>query len=271
MSVTMCRARITQVNLVATLSRTCICGYGHGGQTTYYMMTRPIEDRDAIIPEGDERRTIGMGRTPWQLYWTSGKVTTTRRDLQRHQCGIQYLGLFPGTLPDINYSFRTALNVVVWDMGATNKVLLCHKISGENKQRVFKLSFDSSDEESGRVCTWRRSSSIRVSHRARCQRRNGSVCCWLRSVDFAWIYDGLGLLTRRSEISVWYSKVTSSEAWRIVGETVSIIARTAHLDQNRADDEGAQCLRKLLRSYTIVRDDNEDNVVKVSGTKSGDI
>jgi Leucine-rich repeat (LRR) protein/GTPase SAR1 family protein len=280
---------IDQVTVNDTL-KVIFVGMAMAGKTS--MIKRLIEGEDAIIPKRDER-TVGVDIYAWdpkkdhRFEHIDSRIALDDRDLEE-KCGDVNVKFsvwdFAGqhvyhATHELFFSQR-ALYVLVWDMGATNAATLKRKNSREYDQGAFKLSYDSSDDESEEDDDFASEEEGRRADRALERDIDEKVQFWVdciqSSVPGAAIlpvasFDDMFTANSHEEAkrrcTIMKQRLLKHEERRIMGIKDRL---KAYCDQNRANDEGALRLRKLLCSYTrpklIFGSDKDNSVVRVSGT-----
>lgn len=179
-----------------------------------------------------------------------------------------------------------ALYVLVWDMGAMNRDTMKRKGSllEDSETGAFKLSYDSSDDESVGDCdddNFAVEEEARRADRALERDIDEKVQFWVDCIQssspgaailpvssFADYFAGddcEGEAKRRC--NMLKNRLLKHERRRIKGIKKRL---KDYVDQNRADDPAALRLRKLLCPYTrpkLIFGNDEDSVVRVSGTQ----
>jgi GTPase SAR1 family protein len=279
-----------QVTVNDTL-KVIFVGMAMAGKTS--MIKRLMEGEDAVIPKQDER-TVGVDIYEWNTKKDRRfEHIDSRIDLQDKE--------LEETCGDVNVKFsvwdfagqhvyhathelffsQRALYVLVWDMGATNSATLKRKNTRDNERGAFKLSYDSSDEEDEEDDDFVSEEEARRADRALERDIDEKVQFWVdciqSSVPGAAIlpvasFDDLFSDNNNEEAkrrcNIMKQRLLKHEERRIKG----IKDRLKEYEtDNRANDEGALRLRKLLCSYTrpklIFSSNEEDTVVRVSGTQ----
>ena len=280
---------VDQVTVNDTL-KVIFVGMAMAGKTS--MIKRLMEGEDAVIPKRDER-TVGVDIYEWdpkkdrRFEHIDSRIALEDKELEE-TCGDVNVKFsvwdFAGqhvyhATHELFFSQR-ALYVLVWDMGATNSATLRRKNSREYEQGAFKLSYDSSDEESEEDDDFAWEEEARRADRALDRDIDEKVQFWVdciqssapgaailpvASFDDIFTADSHEEAIRRCNIMK--HRLLKHEERRIKGIKDRL---KAYCDQNRANDEGALRLRKLLCSYTrpkLIFGSNEaDSVVRVSGT-----
>jgi hypothetical protein len=177
-----------------------------------------------------------------------------------------------------------ALYVLVWDMGATNRATRKRKSMRSDERGAFKLSYDSSDDEEevdvDDVNEFSEEEEVRRADRALERDIDEKVQFWIDCIqssapgaailpvasfaDYFAKYGGEAEAKRRC--NMLKKRLLKHEERRIQGIKQRL---QEYYDQNRANDQAAIRLRKLLCSYTrpkLIFGDNE-SVVRVSGTQ----
>ena len=266
-------------------------GMAMAGKTS--MIKRLIEGENAVIPKRDER-TVGVDIYEWdtkvdkRFEHIDSRIEFQDKELEA-ACGDVNVKFsvwdFAGqhvyhATHELFFSQR-ALYVVVWDMGATNQATKQQKTDYESSQGAFRLSY-SSDENSDEEDAFASEEEARRADRALERDIDDKVQFWVDCIQssapgaailpvasFDDIFEGNGdnnEAVRRCNIMK--KRLLRHEARRLQG--IRDRLKEFH-DQNRANDEGALRLRKLLGSYTrpklIFGEDGPNSVVRVSGTK----
>jgi GTPase SAR1 family protein len=266
-------------------------GMAMAGKTS--MIKRLIEGENAVIPKRDER-TVGVDIYEWdpkidrRFEHIDSRIELQDKELEE-LCGDVNVKFsvwdFAGqhvyhATHELFFSQR-ALYVLVWDMGATNPATKQRKSDYESpSQGAFKLSYDSDDEtdddddftteEEARRAdrALERDIDDKVQFWVDCIQSSvpGAAILPVASFDDLFAADNNHEAIRRCKILK--QRLLKHEAGRIQGIKDRL---KEYCDHNRANDEGALRLRKLLCSYTrpklIFGNNDHDSVVRVSGTK----
>ncbi|KAG7343390.1 Miro domain containing protein [Nitzschia inconspicua] len=286
--------RIDQVTVNDTL-KVIFVGMAMAGKTS--MIKRLIEGENAVIPKRDER-TIGVDIYEWdpkidkRFEHIDSRIQLQDRELEE-LCGEVDVKFsvwdFAGqhvyhATHELFFSPR-ALYVLVWDMGATNPATRRRNKmdDDDNSGGAFKLTYDSDDdsdtdaddddfvsEEEARRAdrALERDIDEKVQFWVDCIQSSapGSAILPVATFDDLFKEDDHHEAKRRCNILK--QRLLRHEARRIQGIKDRL---KEYVEQNRANDEAALRLRKLLGSYTrpklIFGDDGDDSVVRVSGTE----
>jgi GTPase SAR1 family protein len=279
-----------QVTVNDTL-KVIFVGMAMAGKTS--MIKRLMEGEDAVIPKEDER-TVGVDIYEWDTKKDRRfEHIDSRIDLQDKE--------LEETCGDVNVKFsvwdfagqhvyhathelffsQRALYVLVWDMGATNSATLKRKNTRDNERGAFKLSYDSSDEEDEEDADFVSEEEARRADRALERDIDEKVQFWVdciqSSVPGAAIlpvasFDDLFSDSNNEEAkrrcNIMKQRLLKHEERRIKGIKDRL---KEYESDNRANEEGAIRLRKLLCTYTrpklIFSSNGEDSVVRVSGKR----
>ena len=265
-------------------------GMAMAGKTS--MIKRLIEGENAIIPKRDER-TVGVDIYEWdpkmdkRFEHIDSRIELQDKELEE-SCGDVNVKFsvwdFAGqhvyhATHELFFSQR-ALYVLVWDMGATNVATKQRKQDYERTQGAFKLSYDS-DDASGDEDDFTSGEEARRADRALERDIDDKVQFWVDCIQssapgaailpvasFDDLFQENGSQEAIRRCNILKRRLLKHEARRIQGIKDRL---KEYCDQNRANDEVALRLRKLLCSYTrpklIFGDDGADSVVRVSGTK----
>ena len=256
------------------------------------MIKRLIEGEGAAIPKRDDR-TVGV-----DIYEWDPKIDRRFEHIDsRIELGDKELQTLTG---DVNVKFsvwdfagqhvyhathqlffsQRALYVLVWDMGATNPATRMRKTDHENNKGAFSLTYDSDEEsEDEDDVMFSAEEEARRADRALERDIDEKVQFWVDCIQssapgaailpvasFDDYFDGSQEAKRRCDILK--QRLLKHEARRIQGIKNRL---SEYYDLNRAHDEGAQRLRKLLSPFTrpklIFGNDGQNNVVRVSGTR----
>lgn len=252
------------------------------------MIRRLIRGQDAEVPRIDER-TVGVDIYQWEPKEDQRFANIDSRillsDKLAEACGDVDVKFsvwdFAGqhvyhATHELFFSNR-ALYVLVWDMGATNPDTFRKKRvkTMDAESGAFKL-YDSSDDESDAEgeedrradAALERDVDEKVQFWVDCIQTTapGSVILPVASFDDAFKESG-GVGEAQRRCRVLKQRLQRHEIRRMNGLRERL---QSYKDQNRADDIAAVRLRNLMCSYTrpkIVFGDDDDSVVRVSGTK----
>jgi hypothetical protein len=260
------------------------------------MIQRLIEGKDAVIPTHDER-TIGVDIYEWEpkkdkrFEHIDSRIQFQDKDLAA-TCGDVDIKFsvwdFAGqhvyhATHELFFSPR-ALYVLVWDMGATNKDTHRRKSTVAEESGAFKLSYDSSDDEEeeseddGNYFA-AEEEAIRAD-RALEHDIDAKVQFWIDCIQSSapgaailpvasfsdyFVNDG-GEAEAKRRCGILQQRLLKHEQRRIEGIKERL---KVYYDQNRANDQAAIRLRKLLCSYVRPKliFGEEESVVRVSGTQ----
>jgi GTPase SAR1 family protein len=278
-----------QVTVNDTL-KVIFVGMAMAGKTS--MIKRLMEGEDAVIPKRDER-TVGVDIYEWdpkedkRYEHIDSRIQLQDKELEE-TCGDVNVKFsvwdFAGqhvyhATHELFFSQR-ALYVLVWDMGATNSATMRRKNSRDNERGAFKLSYDSSDEESDdddftsedearrADRALERDIDEKVQFWVDCIQSSAPGAAILPVASFDDLFSDNSNEEAKRRCNIMKQRLLRHEERRIKGIKDRL---QEYCDQNRANDEGALRLRKLLCSYTrpklIFGNDEEDSVVRVSGTK----
>jgi GTPase SAR1 family protein len=279
-----------QVTVNDTL-KVIFVGMAMAGKTS--MIKRLMEGEDAVIPKRDER-TVGVDIYEWdpkedkRFEHIDSRIQLQDKELEE-TCGDVNVKFsvwdFAGqhvyhATHELFFSQR-ALYVLVWDMGATNSATMKRKNSRDNERGAFKLSYDSSDDESDDDDDFTSEEEARRADRALERDIDEKVQFWVDCIQssapgaailpvasFDDLFSDNSNEEAKRRCNIMKQRLLRHEERRIKGIKDRL---QEYCDQNRANDEGALRLRKLLCSYTrpklIFGNDEEDSVVRVSGTK----
>jgi GTPase SAR1 family protein len=266
------------------------------------MIKRLIEGENAIIPSHDDR-TVGVDIYEWdnrkdkRFEDIDSRIIFEDKELERSICkaaGIEKHNVdvkfsvwdFAGqhvyhATHQLFFSPR-ALYVLVWDMGATNRGTLRRKNSRADERGAFKLNYDGSDEEdSEEDDDFDVESEARRAERALDRDIDEKVQFWVDCIQssapgaailpVASFNDHFndsegGVEEAKRRCRILKNRLLRHEERRIEG--IKHRLKEYH-DSNRANDEGAVRLQKLLDSYTrpkLIFWDDDDPVVRVSGS-----
>jgi GTPase SAR1 family protein len=285
---------IDQVTVNDTL-KVIFVGMAMAGKTS--MIKRLIEGDNAVIPKRDER-TIGVDIYEWdpkidkRFEHIDSRIQLQDKELEE-LCGEVDVKFsvwdFAGqhvyhATHELFFSPR-ALYVLVWDMGATNpSTRRRNKINDDdNSGGAFKLTYDSdcgsdSDDDDDDFVT---EEEARRADRALERDIDEKVQFWVDCIQSS--APGAAILPvatfddlfkeddhheAKRRCNILKQRLLRHEARRIQGIRERL---KEYVEQNRANDEAALRLRKLLGTYTrpklIFGDDGNDSVVRVSGTE----
>ena len=265
------------------------------------MIKRLIEGEDAVIPSHDDR-TVGVDIYEWdnkkdkRFEHIDSRIQFEDKELEQaictkagtteHNVNVKFsVWDFAGqhvyhATHELFFSPR-ALYVLVWDMGATNHGTLKRKNSPAEERGAFKLSYDSDEEsdEEEEEEGFNSESEERRADRALERDIDEKVQFWIDCIQSS--APGAAILPVASfndhfedmedeakrRCIVMKNRLLKHEERRIEG--IQNRLKEYH-DQNRANDEGAVRLQKLLCSFTrpkLIFGDDDDPVVRVSGSK----
>jgi GTPase SAR1 family protein len=258
-------------------------GMAMTGKTS--MIRRLIEGKNAIIPKRDER-TIGVDIYEWDPCTNEDRNhVDTRiqiedvkfaRDVKVKFSVWDFAGQHVYHATHELFFSPHALYVIVWDMGATNQDTHRRKLTNQD-HGTFSLSYDSSDdeeddqfhieEESRRADrALERDIDEKVQFWVECIQScaPGAAILPVASFNDFFEKDNEGEAVRRC--SILKARLLKHEERRIAGLKQRLDQYTA---ENKADDDAANRLRKLLCPYTRPKllFVPEGNVVRVSGTE----
>lgn len=279
---------IDEVTVNDTL-KVIFVGMAMAGKTS--MIKRLIEGEGAIIPKRDER-TVGVDIYEWdpkddhRFEHIDSRIELQDKELEE-QCGDVNVKFsvwdFAGqhvyhATHELFFSPR-ALYVLVWDMGATNPATKPRKSDVESQKGAFSLNY-SSDSDSDDDDEFTMEEEVIRADRALKRDIDDKIQFWVDCIQSSApgaailpvaSFDDLFLnnpeeATRRCNILK--ERLLEHEARRIQGVEDRL---KEYEDQNRANDDGALRLRKLLCSYIrpklIFGNTPEDSVVRVSGLR----
>jgi GTPase SAR1 family protein len=256
-------------------------GMAMTGKTS--MIKRLIEGKNAVIPERDER-TIGVDIYEWDPCSNEDRNhVDTRiefedekfaRDVKVKFSVWDFAGQHVYHATHELFFSPHALYVIVWDMGATN--LNTHRRKYTNQDHgTFSLKYDSSDdeeddqfhieEESRRADrALERDIDEKVQFWVECIQSCTPGAAILPVASFNDSFDNEGEAVRRCNILK--ARLLKHEERRIAGLKQRL---DQYIAENKADDDAANRLRKLLCPYTRPKllFAPDDNVVRVSGTE----
>ena len=264
-------------------------GMAMAGKTS--MIKRLIEGENAVVPKRDER-TVGVDIYEWdpkddrRFEHIDSTIDLGDKELEE-LCGDVNVKFsvwdFAGqhvyhATHELFFSQR-ALYVLVWDMGATNPATKARRLDFEAQQGPFSLNYDS-DNDSEDEDAFTMEEEIVRADRALKRDIDDKIQFWVDCIQTS--APGAAILPvasfddlfasspdeARRRCNILKQRLLEHEARRIEGIKERL---DAYVQDNRANDEGAMRLRKLLCSYTrpklIFGDTEESAVVRVSGTK----
>jgi Leucine-rich repeat (LRR) protein/GTPase SAR1 family protein len=259
------------------------------------MIKRLIEGEGAVIPKRDDR-TVGVDIYEWdpKIDRRYEHIDTRielgdkeERQKQRGDVNVKFsVWDFAGqhvyhATHELFFSQR-ALYVLVWDMGATNPATRQRKTNYETNKGSFSLSYDSDEEsdeeESGNFTAeeearraeraLERDIDEKVQFWVDCIQSSAPGAAILPVASFDDYFESDGGQEAKRRCNILKERLLRHEDRRIQGIKDRL---KEYCDQNRAHDEAAQRLRKLLSSYTrpklIFGNEGESSVLRVSGTK----
>lgn len=268
------------------------------------MIKRLIGGEDAVIPSHDDR-TVGVDIYEWdnrkdkRFEHIDSRIEFEDKELERaiceaagteeHNVNVKFsVWDFAGqhvyhATHELFFSPR-ALYVLVWDMGATNRSTLKRSNSRADERGAFKLSYDSDEEEESEEeeDDFNEESEERRADRALERDIDEKVQFWVDCIQSS--APGAAILPVASfndhfdnseeaieeakrRCIVMKNRLLKHEERRIEGVRKRL---KEYYDQNRANDEGAVRLQKLLCSFTrpkLIFGEDNDPVVRVSGSK----
>mmetsp|Transcript_36160 Transcript_36160/g.87460 ORF Transcript_36160/g.87460 Transcript_36160/m.87460 type:complete len:1913 (-) Transcript_36160:67-5805(-) len=258
------------------------------------MIKRFIEGEDAVIPKRDDR-TVGVDIYEWdpkndkRYEHIDTRIAFGDQELQQQMGDTNvkfsvwdFAGQHVYHATHQLFFSQRALYVLVWDMGATNDATKQRKTQRDADKGTFSLSYDSDeDSEEDDDGLFSAEEEVRRADRALERDIDEKVQFWVdciqssapgaailpvASFDDYFDADGGQEANRRCEIMK--QRLLKHEEKRIQGIKDRL---KKYVDSNRAHEEGAQRLRKLLSSYTrpklIFGNDGPNSVLRVSGTK----
>ena len=278
-----------QVTVNDTL-KVIFVGMAMAGKTS--MIHRLIKGQNAVIPTRDER-TIGVDIYEWdpkedhRFEHIDSRIQLQDKELEE-TCGDVNVKFsvwdFAGqhvyhATHELFFSQR-ALFVLVWDMGATNPATQRQKGLADDKEHgAFKLSYDSSDEEEEKDDEFALEEEARRADRALERDIDEKVQFWVDCIQSS--APGAAILPVASfddkfsdkdyeeakrRCNIMKERLLKHEERRLHGIKSRL---KEYEDQNRANDQGALRLRKLISPYArpklIFGDTYDDSVVRVSG------
>lgn len=283
-----------QVTINNTL-KVIFVGMAMAGKTS--MIKRLIEGEDAVIPKKDDR-TIGVDIYEWdptidkRYDHIDNRILLQDKELEK-LCGNSNVKFsvwdFAGqhvyhATHELFFSPR-ALYVLVWDMGATNSATK-QRVRNTNDsltdiRGAFKLGYDSDDESDSDDDDFFCEEEARRADRALERDIDEKVQFWVDCIQstvpgaailpvasFDDLFEENDHYEAKRRCDILKERLLKHEERRIQGIEDRL---KKYVEQNRANDDPALRLRKLLGSYTrpkiIFGNDGEDSVVRVSGTK----
>jgi hypothetical protein len=282
-----------QVTVNDTL-KVIFVGMAMVGKTS--MIQRLIEGKDAVIPTHDER-TVGVDIYEWEpkkdkrfehidsrIEFQDKELAATCGDVDIKFSVWDFAGqhVYHAT-HELFFSPR-ALYVLVWDMGATNKDTMKRKSTTAEERGAFKLSYDSSDDEDedseddGNYFAAEEEAiradralehdiDAKVQFWVDCIQSSAPGAAILPVASFSdyFVNDG-GEAEAIRRCEVLKQRLLKHEQRRIEG--IKQRLKVYH-DQNRANDQAAVRLRKLLCPYVRPKliFGEDESVVRVSGTQ----
>lgn len=260
------------------------------------MIQRLIQGKDAVIPTHDER-TVGVDIYEWEpkkdkrfehidsrIEFQCKELAATCGDVDIKFSVWDFAGqhVYHAT-HELFFSPR-ALYVLVWDMGATNKETHRRKSTAAEESGAFKLSYDSSDDEDeeseddGNYFAAEEEAiradralehdiDAKVQFWVDCIQSSAPGAAILPVASFSdyFVNDG-GEAEAKRRCSILQQRLLKHEERRIEGIKERL---KVYYDQNRANDQAAIRLRKLLCSYVRPKliFGEDESVVRVSGTQ----
>jgi hypothetical protein len=260
------------------------------------MIQRLIEGKDAVIPTHDER-TVGVDIYEWEpkkdkrfehidsrIQFQDKELAATCGDVDIKFSVWDFAGqhVYHAT-HELFFSPR-ALYVLVWDMGATNKDTHRRKSTSAEESGAFKLSYDSSDDEGeeseddGNYFAAEEEAiradralehdiDAKVQFWVDCIQSSAPGAAILPVASFSdyFVNDG-GEAEAKRRCSILKQRLLKHEQRRIEGIKERL---KVYYDQNRANDQAAVRLKKLLCSYVRPKliFGEDESVVRVSGTQ----
>jgi GTPase SAR1 family protein len=257
-------------------------GMAMAGKTS--MIKRLIEGKDAVLPKRDER-TVGVDIYDWDPVTDADTRIELEDEDLRKTCGDVDVKFsvwdFAGqhvyhATHELFFSPR-ALYVLVWDMGATNQSTLRKRSLVDSDQGPYRLSCDSDDEddfmgeeeEKRADRALERDIDDKVQFWVDCIQSSVPGAAILPVASFDDYFDQQGNKQEAERrCNVMKRRLLRHEERQIAGIKERL---KEYYDQNRANDEGALRLQQLLCPFTrpklIFGDDDQNSVVRVSGTK----
>jgi GTPase SAR1 family protein len=258
-------------------------GMAMTGKTS--MIKRLIEGTKPLTPKRDER-TIGVDIYEWDPRNNCDRPQVdTRIEIEDEKIAKDVdvkLSVWDFAGQHVYHATHElffsphALYVVVWDMGATNQATHRRKLTARDRG-AFRLAYDSSDEEDDDDFTLEE--ERRRADRALERDIDEKVQFWVECIQSC--APGAAILPVAS-FDDYFSEENTEEAKRrcnilkdrlMKHEERRVTGLTERLEQyqaeNRASDEAAHRLRKLLCPYTRPKlmFGSDDSVVRVSGTE----
>jgi GTPase SAR1 family protein len=281
-----------QVTVNDTL-KVIFVGMAKAGKTS--MIKRLIEGENAVIPKRDER-TVGVDIYEWdpkidkRFEHIDNRIQLQDKELET-LCGDVNVKFsvwdFAGqhvyhATHELFFSQR-ALYVLVWDMGATNPATKQHqKVEEQDNTGVaFRLDYDSdgsnsddyddfiSEEEARRADrALERDIDEKVQFWVDCIQSSAPGSAILPVASFNDIFEDDDYKEAKRRCNMLKERLLVHEKRRILGLEERL---KQYEEQNRANDEAALRLRKLLGSYIrpkiIFGNEDEESIVRVSGEK----
>lgn len=258
------------------------------------MIKRLIEGKSAVIPTHDER-TVGVDIYEWEpkqdkrfehidsrIEFQDEELAATCGDVDVKFSVWDFAGQHVYHATHELFFSNRALYVLVWDMGATNKDTHRRKNTSAEESGAFKLSYDSeSDEDNDDDGNYfaaeeeavradralEHDIDAKVQFWVDCIQSSAPGAAILPVASFADFFaeDG-GEAEAKRRCNVLKERLLKHEERRIEGIKHRLKEYT---DKNRANDQAAVRLRKLLCSYTRPKliFGEDDSVVRVSGTQ----
>ena len=258
-------------------------GMAMTGKTS--MIKRLIEGKSAVIPKRDER-TIGVDIYEWdprnncdrlQEVDTRIEIEGERvaRDVDVKLSVWDFAGQHVYHATHELFFTPHALYVVVWDMGATNQATHRRKLTVRDRG-AFRHAYDSSSEEDDDDFTLEeerrradraleRDIDEKVQFWVECIQSCAPGAAILPVASFDDYFPEENTEEARRRCNILKNRLMKHEERRISG----LEERLEHYKaENRASDEAAHRLRKLLCPYTRPKlmFGNDDSIVRVSGT-----
>lgn len=263
-------------------------GMAMAGKTS--MIMRLIEGHDAAIPKRDER-TVGVDIYEWdpkddhRFEHIDSRIELQDRELET-LCGDVNVKFsvwdFAGqhvyhATHELFFSQR-ALYVLVWDMAANNPATKVRKSDYEAQKGAFSLNYDSDEDSDEDDFTMdeeivradrelKRDIDDKIQFWVDCIQSSAPGAAILPVASFDDLFEHNPQEARR-RCNVLKERLLEHEARRIEGIQTRL---REYVEQNRANDDGALRLRKLLCPYTrpklIFGNTEADAVVRVSGKK----
>lgn len=283
---------IDQVTVNDTL-KVIFVGMAMAGKTS--MIKRLIEGEHAVIPKRDER-TVGVDIYEWdpkidkRFEHIDNRIQLHDKELEE-LCGDVEVKFsvwdFAGqhvyhATHELFFSQR-ALYVLVWDMGATNSATKQSRNlpDDEDSHGAFKLGYDSDGSNSEDNDDFISEEEARRADRALDRDIDEKVQFWVDCIQssvpgaailpvasFNDLFEDNDHQEAKRRCDMLKARLLKHEARRMLGIKDRL---KEYEDQNKANDEAALRLRKLLGSYTrpkiIFGGEGEDSIVRVSGTK----